>query len=238
MEIPIPTPAQIAMAVHGYRELSIDDKRSTLDKALLKDVQLRESLSENPDKLPKADIKNREIQQVVNNLGVNTSRSGAKEFRVLFMKLAEAIVKDIDTTANESRETRKRQLGYYRYADKKAYNAIMEKINPAAVIELSSDEEGGNEATEDDAQEEEEEEATPVTDRPQEQNTEAEEATPRATETAADFMSHRPQIRVRSGQTTYTFVPNTPVGTRTERVPNWPVGTPLPRREERSDPRL
>jgi hypothetical protein len=235
-EGPAPTPAEIAVAVHGYRELSLDDKRETLDKALLKDVQLRERLSANPDKLPKADVKNQEIYQVISKLGVNTSRSGTKDVRVLYMKLAEAIVKDIDTTANEARETRKRQLGYYRYADKRAYNAIMEIVNPAAIIEVSSDEENGNEATENDAQEEEgEEEATPVADRPQEQAAEVNEPPARTQPAPSVLRGHRPERTVREGGMTFVFVPNTPVEPRSERPLNFPVGTPLPRRDNRDN---
>lgn len=217
-----PAPAEVAVAVHGYRELSLDDKRETLDKALLKDVQLREKLSANPDKLPKADVKNEEIKRVVTKLGINTSRSGGKDVRVLYTKLADAIVKDIDTTANESRETRKRQLGYYRYADKRAYNAIMEVVNPAAVIEITSDEEDGDE---NDAQgEAQEQEATQIVERPQEQVAAATVPAPRARPAIAAIDTGRPERTVREGNMTFTFVPNTPVGAR-------PPGTALPRRD-------
>lgn len=195
------------MAVHGYRELTLDDKRETLDKALVKDVQNREKLSENPDKLPKAEFKNEEIKRVAVKLGVNVSRANSKNLRVLYTKLAEAIVKDIDTTANESRETRKRQLGYYRYADKSAYNAIMVNINPAAVIEITDDEQ---EDEENDAQEEDQE-ATPVVEQPQA----AANAPPRRIRPTIEIINTgRPERTVRQGDQTFTFVPNTPVGAR------------------------
>lgn len=205
-------PAEVALAVHGYRELNLESKREHLDKALVKDMQLREKLSDNPDKLPKADAKNEEIKRVITKLGANASRSQAKDVRNLYTQLAEAIVKDIDTTANESRETRKRQLGYYRYADKSAYNAIMVTINPAAVIEISDDENDN----EDNPQEEEQEPvAPPVVERPPERP--AAQPAPRARPAPLAIETGRPQRVVREGNMTFTFVPNTP------RLPNPPA---------------
>lgn len=209
------TPAEVALAVHGYRELNMDSKRETLDKALVVDVQLREKLSDNPDKLPKADVKNEEIKKVVTKLGLNAGRNPAKDVRNLYTKLAEAIVDDIDRTANESRETRKRQLGYYRYADKHAYNAIMVTINPALVIAISDDE--GED--EDDAQEEEpEQEAPPVVEQPREQA--PARPRPRLRPTSMIINTGRPERTVREGNMTFTFVPNTP------RLPNPPADAP------------
>lgn len=187
----------------------MDSKRENLDKALLKDVQNREKLSGNPDKLPTAEYKNEEIKRIAAQLGVNTSRHNARDLRGLYTKLAEAIVKDIDTTANESRETRKRQLGYYRYADKSAYNAIMVNINPAAVIEITDDEADGDE---EDA-EEEEQEAAPVVEQPQEQA--AENRPPRRIRPTIEIINTgRPERTFREGGMQITLVPNTPMTAR------------------------
>lgn len=209
------TPAEVALAVHGYRELNMDSKRETLDKALVVDVQLREKLSDNPDKLPKADFKNEEIKKVATNLGLNASRSQAKDVRNLYTKLAELIIDDIDRTANESRETRKRQLGYYRYADKHAYNAIMVTINPALVIAISDDE---GEDDDDAPEEEEEQEAPPVVEQPQEQPPPRPRPKPRPTSMIIN--TGRPERTVREGNMTFTFVPNTP------RLPKTPTDAP------------
>lgn len=47
----------------------------------------------------------------------------------MLLRLADAIVNDIEIVANESRETLKRQLGFYHYADKRAYNAMIRNRN-------------------------------------------------------------------------------------------------------------
>ncbi|KAE8555519.1 hypothetical protein EYB25_000216 [Talaromyces marneffei] len=113
----------------------------------------------------------------------------------------------------------------------------METINPTAVLEISSDEEGADAATENEAQEEEEkeeEEATSVTARPQRQAARTKAPTPTAREapTPSHFESSHPQRTVREGNMTFVFVPNTPVGPRSERLLNVPIATPLPGRQE------
>jgi len=67
-----------------------------------------------------------ETIDILGRLNIQTTViSASKERRGLLAKLREAIRNDITTVENEDRETMMRKAGYFRYASRRAYNAMI-----------------------------------------------------------------------------------------------------------------
>lgn len=129
---PIPTVDQIAEAVHNYPRF-FRSGRTNLDIAMTKDVELRKRLGSDPKKLPASDAQNAVIREILARLGINSGVSRTKKFQACLNKLIDSIMRDIDNIANESRETMKRQLGFYYYCDERSYHRMVARLYPNEV---------------------------------------------------------------------------------------------------------
>ncbi|KAM5436587.1 hypothetical protein McanCB21832_002322 [Microsporum canis] len=58
------------------------------------------------------------------NIRIN-ERNSSKDRKALLTKLAEAIFADMETVSNEARETMRRSAAYWRFANKRTYNAMV-----------------------------------------------------------------------------------------------------------------
>jgi hypothetical protein len=164
MNAPATKLEDIAAAIHGYSEASIQGNRQALDKALAKDHGLGERISQNRGKTLNEDLKNEDIRQILSRLGFDKSVSlESYEQKELLLRLVDAIINDIETVANESREIYKRQLGFYHYADKRAYNALFGSMSTFN-LESEEEEESEEPAAEDDSHEEGGQRADPTID--------------------------------------------------------------------------
>ncbi|KAL1981068.1 hypothetical protein VTN96DRAFT_3093 [Rasamsonia emersonii] len=130
---------KIQLAIHEYSAASFSTAdRERVNQALLKDIQIERRIQQQEDhhlvKSSKtaatAALEIGHIRNVMSSLGIEppTPTSVAresKERRTLLEKLGNAIKVDIETVANEARETMTRQASYYRYADRRTYNAMV-----------------------------------------------------------------------------------------------------------------
>ncbi|OKL57446.1 hypothetical protein UA08_07166 [Talaromyces atroroseus] len=139
---------KIANAIHGYSEASILNDRQALDSALAKDLDLGERITQIRGKTLNENLKDQEIRQILSRLGFDKDVSlEPNEQRAMLLPLVDAITSDIETVANESRETLKRQLGYYKYADKRAYNAITRNLSSLSLERGGEDSAGDSETS-------------------------------------------------------------------------------------------
>lgn len=67
-----------------------------------------------------------QMSAILNRLGISTSAvSNSKERTSRLVRLRSAIKKDLDCIENENRETMRRMAGYWRYVNRRTYNAMV-----------------------------------------------------------------------------------------------------------------
>ncbi|MCJ1429130.1 hypothetical protein MMC29_007043 [Sticta canariensis] len=68
-----------------------------------------------------------QMSAILNRLGISTSAAsnGTKERTSRLVRLCSAIKKDLDCIENENRETMMRMAGYWRYVNRRTYNAMV-----------------------------------------------------------------------------------------------------------------
>jgi hypothetical protein len=143
----------INIAIHGQRRVLATVDQDKASDALREDIYSFLRLKQQLDSLRKKDhrgARNRlvagllrskretqakrasstleaeQIQIILINLGIKlTTDKGEKGRKNLLAKLGSAIKDDIEIVANEAKETMKRQAGYWRYVNKRTYNAMV-----------------------------------------------------------------------------------------------------------------
>ncbi|EED13050.1 hypothetical protein TSTA_055520 [Talaromyces stipitatus ATCC 10500] len=221
LKTPIPSLSQIEELIHGYRHENLGANRTALDRAMIRDVERREKLSADMDRRPPATMDNELLREIAKKFGIIVKGKLPKDLQVSILRLCERLVKDIDTLCNESRETMKRQFGYYRYADKRSFNVLLRRIDPNNTEDLLeiTDDEGGNDGDDDEDDEDDARQPAPPPPPPKRNS------------------RNRPPSRT-TGPMTITIVPNAPRdGPLPPRTPNHPIGTPLIRKEDREEER-
>jgi hypothetical protein len=117
---------KIQVAIHEYSANFSTADRGHVNEALIRDIQLEHQIKEDLENSQKTAMETNHIRKAMNNLGIEpTMTKEPKERRTLLEKLGNAIKVDIETVANEARETMKRQVSYLRYADRRAYNKMV-----------------------------------------------------------------------------------------------------------------
>lgn len=98
-----------------------------------------------------------QMSAILNRLGISTSAVSysAKERTSCLVRLRSAIKKDLDCTENEDRETMMRMAGYWRYVNRRTYNAMVRNkelwdwATGAKLEEIEEEEESELESTDD-----------------------------------------------------------------------------------------
>lgn len=135
----------ISIAIHEHPILIGTPNREELNAALRSEIQALERLQQdavddNVKQKKAARTAHREKQvekaknilqskyvvNIINKLGINPLIDDrSKERKTLVEQLGNAIRADIETVANEAKETMKRQTAYWKYANKKTYNTMV-----------------------------------------------------------------------------------------------------------------
>jgi hypothetical protein len=116
---------EIFEAKHGHSEDPLDQNTDLMENITVRDLKLDQQLHLNQGK----PAQKTGMDQILSSLGIEkyliaSSKKGADSIS----RLENAIRQDIKICANESREILKRQLGYYRYADLRAYHLMVESM--------------------------------------------------------------------------------------------------------------
>jgi hypothetical protein len=124
---------RVDIAIHGHQKSCNSASPEHFALALIENIELHRRLEEELKKLKRDDhsdsnaIQLGYVREVLISLGVQPFRQGgSKERRSLVQQAAEQIYHDLELVANENRETLKRSCGYWRYASKKTYYAMLQ----------------------------------------------------------------------------------------------------------------
>ncbi|KAL2011148.1 hypothetical protein VTN00DRAFT_3866 [Thermoascus crustaceus] len=130
---------EVDIAIHGHPMTLSTEDREEFNVSLRSEIQdfkrLQQDTADENAKQKKAaklvdqekdSLQSKYIVSIISKLGVNPPiDEGSKERRILIGKLGYAIKADIETVANEAKETMKRQTAYWRYVNKKMYNNMV-----------------------------------------------------------------------------------------------------------------
>jgi hypothetical protein len=117
---------EIYEAIHGYSEDLVDEDTDLMERRTVRDLKLEQGIRLNQGK---STSQKKGIGGILSNLEIDKSVvASPKKGATLISRLENAIVQDITISANESREILKRQLGYYRYADQKAFQDMFQSL--------------------------------------------------------------------------------------------------------------
>jgi hypothetical protein len=118
---------EIYEAIHGYSEDLVDEDTHFIKRRTVRDLKLEQGIRLNQGK---STYQKKCIGGILNNLGIEKSVvTSPTKGATLISRLENAIVQDITISANESRGILKRQLGYYRYADWKAFQNMFQSLS-------------------------------------------------------------------------------------------------------------
>jgi hypothetical protein len=124
---------RVDIAIHGNQKSCHSASPEDFALVLLESIELHRRLEGELTKLKRDDhsesnaIELGYVREVLISLGVQPFRQGgSKERRSLVHQAAEQIYHDLELVANENRETLKRSCGYWRYASKKTYYAMIQ----------------------------------------------------------------------------------------------------------------
>lgn len=97
-----------------------------LERATVRDLKLEQRIEPGQGK---PSSQRTGLSDILRNLGIDKSGVPSPKKGIdLITRLQTAIYQDITTCANESREILKRQLGYYRYADQRSYQVMLQSL--------------------------------------------------------------------------------------------------------------
>ena len=136
------TLVKVDVSIHGYRTNSESISSQVLCNMLLDNISLHQRLEAQMGQpqlrrrrtgmtISKSDqevslLQLEHMRVVFNKLGVQLVGEGnSKERKELVEKLASAVWLDIELVANEARETLWRMAGYWKWANKRTYNAMV-----------------------------------------------------------------------------------------------------------------
>ncbi|KAH8696522.1 hypothetical protein BGW36DRAFT_258084, partial [Talaromyces proteolyticus] len=121
-----PTPSDIHMAIHGYVEDSIHENLESMDRAMVKDLQLEHRIHQHGKGVTTHSPK---ICTILGQLGIRREQlCSSKDGCILLARVEKCVSEDIEAAANQARETLRRQLGYYKYADQRKYHSMLQEL--------------------------------------------------------------------------------------------------------------
>ncbi|KAL2222140.1 hypothetical protein M432DRAFT_636784 [Thermoascus aurantiacus ATCC 26904] len=135
----------ISIAIHEHPIMIGTPNREEFNAALRSEIQALERLQQDAvddnvkqKKAARTAHREKQVEQaknilqskyvvnIINKLGINPLIDDrSKERKTLVEQLGNAIRADIETVANEAKETMKRQTAYWKYANKKMYNTMV-----------------------------------------------------------------------------------------------------------------
>ncbi|KAL2003225.1 hypothetical protein VTN02DRAFT_4632 [Thermoascus thermophilus] len=127
---------EVDIAIHGHPMTLSTEDREEFNASLRSEIQdfqrLQQDVADENAKHKPAKLVDQEkdslqskyiVSIITSKLGVSPPiDEGSKERKILIGKLGYAIKADIETVANEAKETMKRQTAYWKYVNKKMYN--------------------------------------------------------------------------------------------------------------------
>lgn len=113
-------------AIHGYSTDLIEEEKDLLESTTVLDLKLERSIHQG-QRTPNSH--NTGLGDILQKLGIDKSTiPSPKKGGNSISGLENAILQDITICANESREILKRRLGYYRYAEQRTYNDMVQRM--------------------------------------------------------------------------------------------------------------